>query len=182
MVELPSQIMEHWAGQPEVLKFCAKHFQTGKVMPDELIDKLQRSSKFNQGFATVEYSAAAILDLDWHSFTEPKQVDVLEFENQSMSRINLIPEIYPRYRTTYFNHIVGGYASGYYVYLWAEVLDSDAYNAFVETGDIFNRDVAAKFRKHILAEGGNNDGMVQYLKFRGKTPSIEPLLQNRGLK
>jgi len=120
--------------------------------------------------------------LDWHSFTEPKQVDVLDFENQSMSRIKLIPEIYPRYRTSYFNHIVGGYASGYYVYLWAEVLDSDAFNAFVETGDIFNKDVAAKFRKYVLAEGGNNDGMVQYLKFRGKAPSIDPLLRNRGFK
>jgi len=182
MVELPSQIMEHWANQPQVLKYYAKHYQTGEPMPDELIAKLQRSSTFNQGFATVEYIAAAILDLDWHSFTEPKQVDVLEFEKQSMKQINLIPEIYPRYRTTYFSHIVGGYASGYYVYLWAEVLDSDAFNAFVETGDIFNKQVAAKFRKFILAEGGDNDGMIQYLKFRGKTPSIDPLLQNRGLK
>ena len=182
MVELPSQIMEHWASQPQVLRYYAKHYQTGELMPDELIAKLQRSSTFNQGFATVEYIAAAILDLDWHSFTEPKQVDVLEFEQQSMKQINLIPEIYPRYRTSYFNHIVGGYASGYYVYLWAEVLDSDAFNAFVETGDIFNRQVSAKFRKYILAEGGNNDGMIQYLKFRGKAPSIDPLLQNRGFK
>ncbi|QKG79780.1 M3 family metallopeptidase [Tenuifilum thalassicum] len=181
MVELPSQINEHWASQPEVLKYYAKHYETGEPMPDELIEKIQKSSTFNQGFATVEYIAAAILDLDWHSFTEPKDVDVLEFEKQSMDRIKLIPEIYPRYRSTYFNHIVGGYASGYYVYLWAEVLDADAFNAFVETGDIFNREVAAKFRKHILSDGGNDDGMKQYLKFRGKEPSIEPLLKNRGL-
>jgi peptidyl-dipeptidase Dcp len=181
MVELPSQINEHWASQPEVLKYYAKHYETGEPMPDELIEKIQKSSTFNQGFATVEYIAAAILDLDWHRFTEPKDVDVLEFEKQSMDRIKLIPEIYPRYRSTYFNHIVGGYASGYYVYLWAEVLDADAFNAFVETGDIFNREVAAKFRKHILSDGGNDDGMKQYLKFRGKEPSIEPLLKNRGL-
>ncbi len=182
MVELPSQIMEHWSRQPQVLKVYAKHYQTGEVIPDALVEKLQLSQTFNQGFATVEYIAASILDLDWHSFTEPRQVDVMQFENESMQRINLMPEIYPRYRTPYFNHIVGGYAAGYYVYLWAEVLDSDAFNAFVETGNIFNREVAEKFRKHILSEGGNDDGMVQYLKFRGKAPSIEPLLKNRGLK
>ncbi len=182
MVELPSQIMEHWSSQPQVLKVYARHYQTGEVIPDALIEKLQKSQTFNQGFATVEYIAASILDLDWHSFTEPRRVDVVEFENESMKRINLIPEIYPRYRSTYFNHIVGGYAAGYYVYLWAEVLDADAFNAFIETGDIFNKEVAERFRKHILSDGGNNDGMAQYLKFRGKSPSIEPLLKNRGLK
>lgn len=182
MVELPSQIMENWAGVPEVLKVYAKHYKTGETIPDELIKRLQKSSTFNQGFATVEYIAASILDLDWHSFTEPRNVDVLEFENSSMKRINLIKEIYPRYRTTYFNHIIGGYAAGYYVYLWAAVLDTDAYNAFVETGNIYNREVASRFRKYILTEGGNDEGMIQYRKFRGKNPSIEPLLKKRGLK
>lgn len=181
MVELPSQIMENWAGEPEVLRVYAKHYQTGEIMPEELINRLQKSMTFNQAFETVEYIAASVLDLDWHSFEEPKQVDVLAFEKESMERIKLIPEILPRYRTTYFSHIVGGYASGYYVYLWAAVLDTDAFNAFAETGDIYNKEIADKFRKYILTEGGSDEGMVQYNKFRGKEPSIEPLLKKRGL-
>ena len=136
---------------------------------------------FNQAFVTVEYIAASILDLDWHSFTAPKQVDVNVFEKESMDKIHLIPEILPRYRTTFFNHIVGGYAAGYYVYLWAAVLDSDAFQMFVDSGNIYNRDIAAKFRKFILTEGGNDEGMVQYRKFRGQDPSPTPLLKKRGL-
>ncbi|HPX07070.1 MAG TPA: M3 family metallopeptidase, partial [Tenuifilaceae bacterium] len=167
MVELPSQIMEHWAGEPEVLKVYAKHYQTGEPMPDALIEKLSKASTFNQGFATAEYIAAAILDLDWHSLTKPTELDANTFEKESMARINLIPEILPRYRTTYFTHITGGYSAGYYVYLWAGVLDADAFQAFKETGDIYNKEVAAKFRTHILQDGGNDDGMVQYFKFRG---------------
>ena len=183
MVELPSQIMENWAEVPEVIKYYGKHYKTGEVIPDELLAKLQNSLKFNQGFETVEYIAASILDLDWHSFTEPQKVDVLEFEKMSMDKLKLMKEILPRYRTTYFNHIIGsGYAAGYYVYLWAAVLDSDAFQAFVDSGDIFNKEIASKFRKYILTEGGNDEGMIQYKKFRGQDPSIEPLLRKRGLK
>lgn len=181
MVELPSQVMEHWAGEPEVLKVYAKHYQTGEPMPDALIEKLSKASTFNQGFATAEYIAAAILDLDWHSLTKPTELDANTFEKESMARINLIPEILPRYRTTYFTHITGGYSAGYYVYLWAGVLDADAFQAFKETGDIYNKEVAAKFRTHILQDGGNDDGMVQYFKFRGQEPSIDALLKVRGL-
>jgi len=182
MVELPSQVMENWAGEPEVLKVYAKHYKTGATMPEDLVKRLQNSMTFNQAFETVEYIAASILDLDWHSFSEPQKVDVLEFEKNSMQKIKLMDEIYPRYRTTYFNHIIGGYAAGYYVYLWAAVLDTDAFNAFAETGNLYNPEIARKLRKFILTEGGNDEGMIQYNKFRGKEPSIEPLLKKRGLK
>ncbi|MHC1703049.1 MAG: M3 family metallopeptidase [Tenuifilaceae bacterium] len=182
MVELPSQIMENWAAEPEVIKIYGKHYQTGEVIPEELLNRLLTSLTFNQGFETVEYIAASILDLDWHSFTEPKKVDVTVFEKESMDKINLMKEILPRYRSTYFSHIIGGYSAGYYVYLWAAVLDTDAFQAYVESGDLFNQEIAAKFRKYILAEGGTDEGMVQYKKFRGKDPSIEPLLKKRGLK
>lgn len=182
MSELPSQVMENWAGEPRVIKVYAKHYQNGSPMPENLINRLKKSMTFNQGFETVEYIAASVLDLDWHSITEPQNVDVLQFESNSMKRIHLLDEIYPRYRTTYFNHIIGGYAAGYYVYLWAAVLDTDAFNAFAETGDIFNHEVASRFRKHVLTEGGNDEGMVQYSKFRGKEPSVEPLLKKRGFK
>jgi len=182
MIELPSQIMENWAGEPQVLNYYAKHYKTGEIIPKELLEKLQRSSVFNQGFITTEYIAASILDLDWHNIQEPQKVDVLAFEKASMDKIKLMKEILPRYRTTYFGHIVGGYAAGYYVYLWAAVLDSDAFQAFVDSGDIFNKDLAAKFRKYVLAEGGNDEGMVQYNKFRGQEPSLTPLLKKRGLE
>ncbi|RPH29192.1 MAG: M3 family peptidase [Bacteroidales bacterium] len=181
MVELPSQVMENWVGVPEVLNVYAKHYKTGEVIPQELLAKLQKSLVFNQAFETVEYIAASVLDLDWHSFDEPKKLDVLDFEKKSMEKLNLMKEIIPRYRTTYFAHIIDGYAAGYYVYLWAAVLDSDAFQAFVESGDIYNKELAAKFRKHILTEGGNDEGMVQYRKFRGQDPSLEPLLKKRGL-
>lgn len=182
-VELPSQVMENWAGEPEVLRMYAKHYQTGEVIPDALIDKLTNSSHFNQGFTTVEYIAASILDLDYHELGVPAEVnDVNAFEADAMAKIGLIPEILPRYRTTYFSHIFdGGYAAGYYVYLWAAVLDSDAFDYFKQSGDIFNRDIAAKFRKYCLAENGNDDGMVQYTRFRGQEPSMKPLLEKRGL-
>lgn len=181
MVELPSQFMENFAGQPEVLKMYAKHYKTGKVIPQELVNRLQKSLTFNEAFNTVEYIAASVLDLDWHSFTEPQKVDVLDFEKQSMSKINLMEEILPRYRTTYHNHMAGGYSAGYYVYLWAAVLDSDAFQAFLDSKNIFNKEVAAKFRKYILTEGGSDEGMIQYRKFRGQDPSMEPLLKKRGL-
>lgn len=180
--ELPSQVMENWAGEKEVLKQYAKHYKTGAVIPDTLIEKLQKSSKSNQGFETVEYLAASLLDLDYHNLTEPKDLDVETFEETAMKEIGLIPEIIPRYRSTYFSHIFsGGYAAGYYVYIWAAVLDADAFDAFVQSGDIYNQDLAAKFRKYCLKESGDDEGMIQYKKFRGKDPSIDPLLTRRGL-
>jgi peptidyl-dipeptidase Dcp len=182
-VELPSQIMENWADEPEVLKVYAKHYQTGEVIPDALIKKMELSSKFNQGFATAEYTAASILDINWHTAKVTKDIDVNAFEKKSMDKIGLIPEILPRYRTSNFGHIFSnGYAAGYYVYLWAGQLDSDAFEAFKETGDLFNQELAAKFRKHVLSENSMGEGMEQYVKFRGKAPSIDPLLRQRGLK
>ncbi len=183
-VELPSQVLEHWAAEPEVLKVYAKHYQTGEPMPDELITKLNNSGHFNQGFQTTEYVAAAILDIKWHTNTSvTPETNVREFENSVMKEIGLIEEIVPRYRTTNFSHIFSsGYASGYYVYLWAGVLDADAFAAFKESGNIFNQELAAKFRKHILAQNALGEGMEQYIKFRGKAPSIDALLVQRGLK
>jgi len=183
-VELPSQIMENWAGEPEVLRMYAKHYQTGEAIPDALIEKLTNSGHFNQGFVTVEYIAASILDLDFHKLEAPVKLDdVIAFEKAAMDKTGLIPEILPRYRSTYFSHIFdGGYAAGYYVYLWAAVLDSDAFDYFKQSGDIFNPELASAFRKYCLAENGNDEGMVQYRKFRGQDPSLEPLLKKRGLK
>lgn len=181
-VELPSQIMEHWAAEPEVLKMYARHYETGEIIPQELIDKMEKSGKFNQGFVTTEFVAAAILDMDYHTLTQQKEIDVKAFEQISMDKAGLISEIIPRYKSTYFSHIFpGGYSSGYYSYLWAEVLDADAFEAFKETGDIFNPDVAKAFRSNVLERGGTADPMELYLKFRGKQPGIEPLLKNRGL-
>jgi len=167
---------------PDVLKYYAKHYETGEVIPKGLVDKIQNSSLFNQGFETVEYLAASYLDMDWHTITEPVEYDVIKFENESMGKINLIPEIIPRYRSTYFNHIFSGsYSSGYYSYVWAEVLDADAFDAFVQSGDVYNQELAAKYRKYILSSGGTDDAMKLYKEFRGQEPSIEPLLKRRGL-
>jgi len=181
-VELPSQIMENWALEPDLLASYARHYQTGAVIPQELVDKLKKSSLFNQGFATVEYLAASILDMTWHELTRPEPgVDVDKFETRSMDSIHLIPEIVPRYRSTYFNHIFnGGYSAGYYVYIWAEQLDADAYEAFKEKG-LFDKATALSFRKNILEKYGTLDLMTQYIAFRGAEPRIEPLLKRRGL-
>jgi peptidyl-dipeptidase Dcp len=182
-VELPSQIMEHWVLEPEVLKVYAKHYQTKEIIPQEIVDKLDKASKFNMGFITVEYLAASLLDMEYHTLTEPVDLDIRDFENKAMSKYGLIPEIKPRYRSTYFNHIWGGgYSAGYYSYIWCEVLDSDAFQAFKETGDIFNPEVAARFEKEILSKGGSRDPLDMYIAFRGKEPGIEALLENRGLK
>ncbi|OIP01343.1 MAG: peptidase M3 [Bacteroidetes bacterium CG2_30_32_10] len=182
-VELPSQVMENWSCDPVVLKSYAKHYKTGEVIPDVLIAKIDKSGLFNQGFVTVEYVAAALLDMAYHNLTEVKDIDILAFEKEQMDKIGLITEIAPRYRTTYFNHSVSGeYSAGYYVYLWAAVLDADAFNAFKESGDVYNKELASKFRKYCLQDCGNDEGMVQYEKFRGKQPSIDPLLKRRGLK
>ena len=180
-VELPSQIMENWAMEPEVLKIYARHFETNEPIPDDLIKKIKRAGNFNQGFATVEYLAASYLDMDWHTETEPVEHDAVAFEDASMERIGLIPEIVVRYRSPYFQHIFsGGYSSGYYSYIWAEVLDADAFNAFKETG-LFDRKTAEAFRKHILEKGGTEEPMTLYMRFRGSEPGVKPLLKRRGL-
>lgn len=182
-VELPSQIMEHWVLEPEVLKVYAKHYQTGEIIPADIVEKLDKASKFNMGFITVEYLAAALLDMEYHSLTEPADIDIRVFEKKAMDKYGLIPEIKPRYRSTYFNHIwSSGYASGYYSYIWCEILDADAFQAFKETGNIFNKEVAARFEKEILSKGGTRDPLDMYKAFRGKEPGIEALLINRGLK
>lgn len=182
-VELPSQIMENWASEPSVLKRYARHYKSDEPMPDELIEKIRRARHFNQGFATTEYLAASLLDLKWHRLAESRpDIDVLKFERDGMTEIGLIPEIIPRYRSSYFNHIFsGGYASGYYAYIWAEVLDADAFEAFRETGDPLDPDVAESFRQNILSSGGTMEPMESYKKFRGKEPDIGPLLRRRGL-
>ena len=181
-VEVQSQIMENWAFEPEVLKMYAKHYETGEVIPQELIDKLKKAKHFNQGFVTVEYLAASFLDMDWHTLTEAKELDVHEFETESLNKIGLIPEIIVRYKSPYFRHIFsGGYASGYYSYIWAEVLDADAFEAFKETS-LFDQKTAQSFRENVLERGGTEDPMVLYKRFRGAEPKVEALLKRRGLK
>lgn len=182
-VELPSQIMENWVAEPEVIRMFAKHFQTGEIMPDSLIAKIENSALFNQGFSTVELIAASILDMKFHERTDTTDIDVNAFEKQQMEAIGLIPEILPRYRATYFSHIFdGGYSAGYYAYTWAEVLDKDAFNYIKTSGDLFNSELAASFRKNCLQECGNDEGMVQYRKFRGQDPDNKPYLKARGLE
>lgn len=180
-VELPSQINEHWATEPEVLKMYAKHYQTGETIPDELIEKILNQKTFNQGFITTELMAAAFLDMNLHNLTDTTGLDVVAFEKEAMDRLGLIPEIAPRYRTTYFSHIIGGYAAGYYSYLWANVLDNDAFEAFKENG-IFDRHTADLFRRNVLEKGDSEDAMTLYRNFRGAEPQLEPMLKNRGMK
>jgi peptidyl-dipeptidase Dcp len=180
-VELPSQIMENWATDPQFLRIYARHYKTGEQIPEELITKITNSRTFNQGFATVEYLAASFLDMDWHTLSDTTTIDATAFETQSLGRIGLIPEIVSRYRSPYFAHIFGdGYSAGYYGYIWAEVLDADAFQAFKETS-LFDQKTAQSFRKNILAAGGTDDEMTLYRNFRGREPKIEPLLERRGL-
>lgn len=181
-VEFPSQVLEHWASEPELLKSYAKHYKTGEVISDELIDKMKNASKFNQGFANTEYLAATYLDMDWHSLVSTDIQDTNDFERKSLEKIGLIDEIVSRYRTTYFQHIfTSSYSAGYYSYIWAAVLDSDAFAAFKESGDIYNQDLANKYREYILEKGGTESPMELYQKFRGSNPNIGPLLEDRGL-
>jgi peptidyl-dipeptidase Dcp len=180
-VELPSQIMENWMREPEVLALFARHYQSGEAIPQESIDKIRESATFNQGFATVEYIAAAYLDLAYHTLDSTEAVEPRGFEDGAMTDIGLIEEIIPRYRSGYFAHIfAGGYSSGYYSYLWSEVLDSDAFQAFKET-NLFDKETASRFRQEILSKGGTRPGMELYENFRGRAPEIEPLLEKRGL-
>ena len=183
-VELPSQIMENWAFEPEVLKMYAKHYKTGEVIPLDLVKKLEDTDTFNQGFLTGEYLAAAILDMDWHTLSSPEEKDVTTFERASMAKIQLPSSVVPRYRSTYYNHIFGpggGYSAGYYNYIWADVIVADAFQLFKEKG-IFDKATATSLRKNILERGGSEDAMTMYKRFRGREPSIEPLLVKRGLK
>jgi peptidyl-dipeptidase Dcp len=180
-VELPSQIMENWAAEPEVMRMYAKHYKTGQVIPDALIEKMQKAGTFDQGFATTEYLAASILDMQYHTQKAAITVDAETFEKEAMTKINLPNTIIPRYRSTYFNHIfAGGYSAGYYSYIWSGVLDTDAFEVFKING-LFNSDYAKSFRKNVLEKGGTEDPMELYKSFRGAEPSVAPLLRKRGL-
>jgi peptidyl-dipeptidase Dcp len=180
IVELPSQIMEHWAIEPEVLKIYAKHFRTGEIIPDALIGKIQKGRYFNTGFDNVELLAASMLDMAYYTLEAPVNIDIEKFEKDYLSKIGLIKEIEPRYRSTYFLHIINGYDAGYYCYTWAAVLDNDAFEAFKEKG-IFDKNTAGSFRKNVLAPMGITDAKQSFINFRGREPVIGPLLKNRGL-
>ncbi len=181
-VELPSQIMEHWAFEPEVLAMYAKHYETGEIIPNELVEKLKASANFNQGFGKTEVLAASLLDIKFHMMTEEDpNLNVMDFEKEYLNEIGLIPEIYSRYRPTYFRHIMGGYDAGYYSYTWAAVLDNDAYDAFKET-DIFDQATAKSFRDNVLAMNGIKDAMEMYVAFRGREPKIDALLSSLGIE
>jgi peptidyl-dipeptidase Dcp len=181
MVELPSQIMEHWATEPEVLRMYAKNYLTGETIPEALIEKIRKSSYFNTGFDNVELLAASMLDMDYYTLEAPVSIDIEKFEKEHLQKTGLIKEIEPRYKSTYFLHIVGGYDAGYYCYTWAAVLDNDAFEAFKEKG-IFDQTTAKSFRDNILAPMGITDAEQSYITFRGRKPIIEPLLKNRGLQ
>ncbi len=181
-VEFPSQVMENWMSEPRVLAMYAKHYKTGEVIPAEMIKKMNEANDFNEGFRTVEYMAAAYLDMDWHSITEPTKKEVNTFEKDAMSKIGLINEILPRYRSTYYNHIfASGYSAGYYSYMWSEVLDADTFAEFKKTGDIFNKELAKKYRE-MLASGGTKTGVELYRDFIGRDPEITPLLKKKGFE
>ena len=182
-IELPSQLLEHWASEPQILKSFATHYETGEPIPDELIQKLLNASKFNQGFINTEYLAASLLDMDWHTISADDELkDANKFELKSMKKVGLIDEIAPRYRTTYFAHIFsGGYSSGYYSYVHAAVLDSDAFEAFKEAGDVFDPKLSSKLRSSIYSMGSTEEAMDLFVNFRGRKPVIEPLLKVRGL-
>ncbi|MCP4902562.1 MAG: M3 family metallopeptidase, partial [bacterium] len=179
--ELPSQIMEHWSTHPEVMKHYAKHYETGEIIPDELITKIENSQYFNQGFITVEYLAASLLDMEYHTLDQPFDGDVDAFEDVYFGEIGLISEIEPRYHSTYFSHIMGGYSAGYYGYIWSGVLDNDAFEAFNETS-LYDQETAQRFRETILEVNGTQDYMEMFKNFRGREPIVEPLLKSRGLQ
>ena len=180
-VELPSQIMENWAFQKEVLADYARHYQTGEVIPDSLVAKIEAAANFNQGFMTTELAAAAILDMKWHELASAEGLDPMAFEAQACAEMGLIDEIIPRYRSTYFAHIFsGGYSAGYYSYLWAEVLDKDAFELFMQKG-IFDKETAMSFRRNVLEMGGSDEPMDLYRRFRGADPDAGALLRGRGL-
>lgn len=179
-VEFPSQMMENWAREPEVIKTFAKHYITGETIPDELLAKISEARTFNEGFETSEYVAAAHLDMAFHMEKDSIE-DIDAFEDETLKNLGLIPEIESRYRSTYFGHIfAGGYSSGYYSYLWTEVLEADAFEAFKQNG-LYHKETADKLKKYVYSSGNTKDLMEQYVKFRGKEPDIQPLLEKRGL-
>ena len=180
-VELPSQFNEHWGTAPEVLRNYAKHYETGEVIPDELIEKIQEQGTFNQGFAMTELLAASYLDMRLHNLTSVENLDIEKFEKDIMNEIGLIPEIAPRYCSTFFTHIMGGYEAGYYSYSWSEQLDADAFSVFMVEG-IFDKASSMSFRKNILERGNSDDPMKLYINFRGQEPTVDALLEQRGLK
>ena len=180
-VELPSQVMENWCRHPQVMKMYAHHYQTGEAIPDELIKKIESAATYGQGFMTTELLAASLLDMDYYSIREKQAIDPLQFEELAMNKIGLIPEIISRYRSPYFQHIfTTGYDAGYYSYTWTAILDADAFEAFAESGDLFNPDLAAKFR-HLLESGNTVEPMDLYRAFRGKDPSPKALLKRKGM-
>lgn len=179
-VELPSQLYEHWLSQPAVLKRHARHWKTGKPMPAELIEKLKVARNWNMGFQTVEYTAAAIADMDLHQIAEARAIDVSEVEASTLQRIGMPPEIALRHRLPHFTHITGGYAAGYYSYMWSEVMDADAFAAFEEAGNIFSRKVAKRLKDNIYAAGNRRDPEAAYMAFRGRKPEVDGLLKKRG--
>lgn len=182
--EFPAQILEHWAGQSQVLAQYATHYETGEIIPQELVDKMNEASTFNQGFKTTEFIAASLLDLHWHMLSSEeaaKITDASAFERQVLEEYGILPEIEPRYRSQYFSHIfAGGYSAGYYAYLWSEILDTDGFKAFEETGDIYDPELAAKLKKWVYESGGLREADELYRNFRGSDPTIEPLLDIRG--
>jgi len=179
-VEFPSQVMENWMSEPEVLALYAKHYQTGEIIPEAMVKKMNEANSFNEGFRTVEYMAAAYLDMNWHTLTDVTKQDVRNFEKEAMQKIGLIDEILPRYRSNYYSHVfAGGYSSGYYSYLWSEVLDADAFSEFKKTGNLFDPELSKKYRK-MLSRGGSKTGMELYKEFLGRAPKIEPLLKKKG--
>jgi len=180
-VELPSQLYEHWLMRPEVLTKFARHYKTGKPVPPALLKRLQAARNFNQGFKTVEYLAAAIVDLDLHTLASAKGLDVDRFEKETLGRIDMPAEIVMRHRIPHFQHIMGGYAAGYYSYMWSEVMDADAFRAFEETGDVFDPKLAERLRDHIYSAGGSHDAAEAYIAFRGRLPTTQALLEGRGL-
>ncbi|MEM9618887.1 MAG: M3 family metallopeptidase [Pseudomonadota bacterium] len=183
--EFPAQILEHWAGQEQVLAEYAKHHETGEVIPGELIEKMRNASTFNQGFKTTEFIAASLLDLAWHRLTPEEAAEITDasaFEREVLEGYGLLPEIEPRYRSQYFAHIfAGGYSAGYYAYLWSEILDADGFTAFQETGDIYNPELAERLKVWVYEAGGLREADELYRNFRGKDPEIDPLLRIRGL-
>ncbi|MDX2308036.1 MAG: M3 family metallopeptidase [Hyphomicrobium sp.] len=180
-VELPSQLYEHWLTRPEILKAFARHAQTGKPMPERLVKRLHAARTFNQGFATVEYLASAVVDMDLHDLDQPAGLDIGKFEKDTLARLGMPSEIVMRHRIPHFQHIMGGYAAGYYSYLWSEVMDADAFAAFEEAGDIFDRDVARRLKEHIYSAGNRRDPLEAYVAFRGREPEVTSLLKKRGL-
>ncbi|MET0746396.1 MAG: M3 family metallopeptidase, partial [Microvirga sp.] len=182
-VELPSQLFEHWLSEPDILRTYATHSKTGEPIPDTLLDKLMGARNFNQGFATVEYLASAFVDIDLHSLTRVDDLDVAAFEREALARIDMPREIIMRHRTPHFAHVFSGdgYSAGYYSYLWSEVLDADAFTAFEETGNAFNPEIAAKLKRFIYAAGNLRDPAEAYIAFRGRLPTPDALLAQRGL-